>query len=224
MKAPVLGLYGEADAGIPVAQVEAMKAALAAAGKTAEFKIYPARAARLPCRLPAELPQGSRRGGLERDGELVQEVPGALSDPSAIVCELSATRRLAAPRFALRRRVGKGAGTGDDPRYEPHAAPCPRGYVSRRDQSRKRESLRSRMDRSAWARCCVRAAGEYGALGPHLCRPYNCGSAPRFAVFAAQELGSFSPKCVVPNYLPWFARPESKCRTANLRRESVRRS
>jgi carboxymethylenebutenolidase len=41
MKAPVLGLYGEADAGIPVAQVEQMKAALAAAGKTAEFKIYP---------------------------------------------------------------------------------------------------------------------------------------------------------------------------------------
>ena len=41
LKAPVLGLYGEADQGIPVAQVEAMKAALAAAGKTAEFKIYP---------------------------------------------------------------------------------------------------------------------------------------------------------------------------------------
>jgi carboxymethylenebutenolidase len=41
MKAPVLGLYGDADQGIPVAQVEAMKAALAAAGKTAEFKIYP---------------------------------------------------------------------------------------------------------------------------------------------------------------------------------------
>jgi carboxymethylenebutenolidase len=41
MKAPVLGLYGEADQGIPVAQVEAMKAALAAANKTAEFKIYP---------------------------------------------------------------------------------------------------------------------------------------------------------------------------------------
>jgi carboxymethylenebutenolidase len=41
MKAPVLGMYGEADAGIPVAQVEQMKAALAAAGKTAEFKIYP---------------------------------------------------------------------------------------------------------------------------------------------------------------------------------------
>ena len=41
MKAPVLGLYGEADTGIPVAQVEQMKAALAAADKTAEFKIYP---------------------------------------------------------------------------------------------------------------------------------------------------------------------------------------
>jgi carboxymethylenebutenolidase len=41
MKAPVLGLYGEADGGIPVANVEAMKAALAEAKKTAEFKIYP---------------------------------------------------------------------------------------------------------------------------------------------------------------------------------------
>ena len=41
MKAPVLGLYGSADTGIPVAQVEAMKAALADNKKTAEFKIYP---------------------------------------------------------------------------------------------------------------------------------------------------------------------------------------
>lgn len=41
MKAPVLGLYGEADQGISVAQVEAMQAALKAAGKEAEFKIYP---------------------------------------------------------------------------------------------------------------------------------------------------------------------------------------
>jgi carboxymethylenebutenolidase len=41
MKAPVLGLYGEADTGIPVAAVEAFKAALAAEKKTAEFKIYP---------------------------------------------------------------------------------------------------------------------------------------------------------------------------------------
>jgi carboxymethylenebutenolidase len=41
MKAPVIGLYGEADTGIPVATVEAFKAALAAEKKTAEFKIYP---------------------------------------------------------------------------------------------------------------------------------------------------------------------------------------
>ncbi len=41
MKAPVLGLYGGADTGIPAAQIEAMKAALAANHKTAEFKIYP---------------------------------------------------------------------------------------------------------------------------------------------------------------------------------------
>jgi carboxymethylenebutenolidase len=41
MKAPVLGLYGEADSGISVAQVETLKASLAEAKKTAEFKIYP---------------------------------------------------------------------------------------------------------------------------------------------------------------------------------------
>jgi len=41
MKASILGLYGDADQGIPVAQVEAMKAALLAVGKKAEFKIYP---------------------------------------------------------------------------------------------------------------------------------------------------------------------------------------
>ncbi len=41
IKAPVLGLYGQADQGIPVTQVEAMRAALQAAGKTADFKIYP---------------------------------------------------------------------------------------------------------------------------------------------------------------------------------------
>ena len=42
MKAPVIGLYGEADTGIPVATVEAFKAALAENKKAAEFKIYPA--------------------------------------------------------------------------------------------------------------------------------------------------------------------------------------
>ena len=38
MKATVLGLYGGADTGIPVAQVEQMKAALAQSKKTAEYK------------------------------------------------------------------------------------------------------------------------------------------------------------------------------------------
>jgi carboxymethylenebutenolidase len=41
MKAPVLGLYGEADQGIPVTQVETMKKALREAGKTFEIKVYP---------------------------------------------------------------------------------------------------------------------------------------------------------------------------------------
>ncbi|PPQ39192.1 carboxymethylenebutenolidase [Rhodoblastus acidophilus] len=41
MKAPVLGLYGEADQSIARAQVEQMRARLAAAGKEAEFHVYP---------------------------------------------------------------------------------------------------------------------------------------------------------------------------------------
>jgi carboxymethylenebutenolidase len=39
--APILGLYGEADQGIPVASVEKMRAALKEAGKTAEIVLYP---------------------------------------------------------------------------------------------------------------------------------------------------------------------------------------
>ncbi len=41
MKAPVIGFYGEADTGIPVASVEALKAALAENKKPAEFHLYP---------------------------------------------------------------------------------------------------------------------------------------------------------------------------------------
>jgi len=41
IKAPILGLYGGEDLGIPVADVRTMEAALKAAGKTAEFIIYP---------------------------------------------------------------------------------------------------------------------------------------------------------------------------------------
>ncbi|MFZ0777981.1 MAG: dienelactone hydrolase family protein [Xanthobacteraceae bacterium] len=41
VKEPVLGLYGAEDAGIKVEQVQQMEAALKAAGKTADFHIYP---------------------------------------------------------------------------------------------------------------------------------------------------------------------------------------
>ena len=41
IKAPVLGLYGEADQGIPVASVEKMREALKAAGKPSEIILYP---------------------------------------------------------------------------------------------------------------------------------------------------------------------------------------
>ncbi len=41
INAPVLGLYGGADLGIPVKDAKEMEAALIAAGKTAEFIIYP---------------------------------------------------------------------------------------------------------------------------------------------------------------------------------------
>jgi len=41
INSPVLGLYGEADLGIPVADVKEMEIALKGAGKTAEFVIYP---------------------------------------------------------------------------------------------------------------------------------------------------------------------------------------
>lgn len=43
LKCPVLGLYGEADQGIPLPSVEAMRSALARAGQTAsEIVVYPA--------------------------------------------------------------------------------------------------------------------------------------------------------------------------------------
>src|SRR5262249_33632986 len=41
IKPPVLGLYGEADQGIPGESVEKMRAALKDAGKTAEIVLYP---------------------------------------------------------------------------------------------------------------------------------------------------------------------------------------
>ena len=88
MKAPVLGLYGSADTGIPVAQVEAMKAALAEQQEDRRVQDLSRCPARLPCRLSRELPQGRSGGCLEPDAKLVQEIrraqlaPG-LSEPIA---------------------------------------------------------------------------------------------------------------------------------------------
>lgn len=41
LKAPVLGLYGESDQGIPVETIEKMRAACKDAGKTCEIQVYP---------------------------------------------------------------------------------------------------------------------------------------------------------------------------------------
>jgi carboxymethylenebutenolidase len=41
INAPILGLYGGADPGIPVAQIDAMRTALKAAGKPSEIIVYP---------------------------------------------------------------------------------------------------------------------------------------------------------------------------------------
>ena len=41
LKAPVLGLYGGADQGIPVATIDRMKEACRVAGKTCDFVVYP---------------------------------------------------------------------------------------------------------------------------------------------------------------------------------------
>jgi carboxymethylenebutenolidase len=40
INAPILGLYGGADPGIPVTQIDALRAALKAAGKPSEIVVY----------------------------------------------------------------------------------------------------------------------------------------------------------------------------------------
>jgi len=41
MNAPMLGLYGGADQSIPLSQIEAMQAAIKAAGKSSDIVVYP---------------------------------------------------------------------------------------------------------------------------------------------------------------------------------------
>ncbi len=75
MKAPVLGLYGEADTGIPVATRRGAEAGAGCQQEDRRVQDLSGRTSRLPCRLPHELSQGGRRGRLEPDAGLVQEVP-----------------------------------------------------------------------------------------------------------------------------------------------------
>ena len=76
IKAPVLGLYGGADAGIPNDTVEKFFASLKAAGNTrSEVRDLSRHAACVPRRLPADVPQGQGRGRLEARDRLVQAVP-----------------------------------------------------------------------------------------------------------------------------------------------------
>ena len=75
LNAPVLGLYGGADGGIPLNHVERMRAGLLAFGKDKDSLIivYDGMPHALPRRLPEHLPQGSGRGRLEAHARLVQE-------------------------------------------------------------------------------------------------------------------------------------------------------
>jgi len=79
LNAPVLGLYGGADQGIPLDAVERMRAALVAFGKDQQSMIHVYDGMpRLPRRLPRELSQGSRRRRLEAHARMVQEERGGL--------------------------------------------------------------------------------------------------------------------------------------------------
>ena len=61
LKAPVLGLYGEKDAGIPVKDVEAMRAALKGADRPGEIVVYPD----APHAFHADYRQSYRKGPAE---------------------------------------------------------------------------------------------------------------------------------------------------------------
>jgi carboxymethylenebutenolidase len=96
IKAPVLGLYGAADGGIPNDTVEKMRDSLVAAGNVrSEIVLLPRHAARLPRRLPPELPQGAGRGRLEALPGLVARERGGLTRCPAPAC--SAGRGFSAP-------------------------------------------------------------------------------------------------------------------------------
>ena len=77
IKAPVLGLYGAADSGIPNDDGgEAARGAEGGGQHAQRDHSLPGHAPRVPCGLPAELSQGAGGGRLEAPDSVVQAVPG----------------------------------------------------------------------------------------------------------------------------------------------------
>jgi hypothetical protein len=100
IKGAVLGLYGSADQGIPMDDVEAMKDALAKAGSKSQLHVYEGAHARLSCRLPPYLSQGC--GGRRL------EAPAGLAAPERGV-SVAPTREPRVPKFSARKLVIFGA-------------------------------------------------------------------------------------------------------------------
>ena len=83
LKAPVLGLYGGADQGIPVAVGREDASSPQGGRQDGRDRPLPRHAARLLRRLSAELPQGQGRGRLEADAGVVQEERRGISRQQA---------------------------------------------------------------------------------------------------------------------------------------------
>ena len=123
LKAPVLGLYGGADPGIPVSTIEQMKQACQAAAKTCEFAVYPDAPPDAP---ETELPSGSdrlrtwqrlpraTRGYFRADAEpcieghtsLVQEQPPTIHREMPVLAHRCEHRHLTAAAAITRDRFG----------------------------------------------------------------------------------------------------------------------
>ena len=117
LKAPVLGLYGGQDQGIPVETVEQMKAGAWHSRQTRRrFVRLPRHAARLLRRLPPQLPQGRGRGRLEAMPRLVERARRRLKTSPrrrptmAGFCQLQPLHALGPvhgrEQFVLKRLVG----------------------------------------------------------------------------------------------------------------------
>lgn len=108
LKAPVLGLYGGGDQGIPLDSIERMRSAAKAAKVKTEIVVYTDAPPCLPCRLPAQL---SRLAG-----------PGRLAAIAGLVQDISVSK----PRRRRRlQRMVTSAATTARPRARPIQMPRP---------------------------------------------------------------------------------------------------